>query len=195
MRYVSMWVAIILLCGFQASELRWPSPTVITLRFMAYGMPEGMYESAVAAAAMWRSPSLEIRIVPEGYNRKTNGRIMFGGPITLGRGIMGTTHRMGMESRQLTGCDVTISDGNVPWHFGHEPPSPDRADAITDFAHEFGHCIALLHEDGATPPALMRTHIPYGAYHRMLPEDDRAARDRLFPPEQYGGLLGCGKRF
>ena len=78
MRYAIIWAAILLLCGFQASELRWPSPTTITLRFMAYGMPDGMYEAAVAAAAMWRSPSLEIRIVPEGYGGKTNGRIVFG---------------------------------------------------------------------------------------------------------------------
>ena len=194
MRALMLWAATLLLCGFQASELRWPSPTTITLRFMAYGMPEGMYEAAVAAAAMWRSPSLEIRIVPEGYSRKTNGRIIFGGPIVLGHGIMGTTHRMGVESRQLMGCDVTVSASNVPWHVSQEPPPPDSADAITDFAHEFGHCIGLLHEDGATPPALMRARVAYGEYHRALPADDRTARDRLFPQEQWLGLLGCGRR-
>ena len=194
MRHVIIWVAMLLLCGFLMSELRWPSPTTITLRFMAYGMPEGMYEAAVVAAAMWRSSSLEIRVVPEGYNGKTNGRIMFGGPVALGHGIMGTIHRMGIQSRQLMGCDVTVSAGDVPWHLSQEPPPPDHTDAITDFAHEFGHCIGLLHEDSATPPALMRTRIPYGAYHRTLTTDDLAARDRLFPQEQWLGLLGCSKR-
>lgn len=186
-------LVVTLTCAFQPATLRWRSPVVIILRFAPEGMPLGMYASAVAAAGLWRGPSVEIRIVEESHAGEVNGVIRYGGALALGHGIMGTILRMGVESGELKGCDVQVADTVVPWHTGVEPPGPEEADALTAFAHEFGHCLGLLHENGATPPALMRTAIHYGEYHRTLPPDDTAARDRLFPAARRRS--GCGLRF
>ena len=191
-------LCLALLTGFQPSELRWRSPAILTLRFMAEGMPAGMYRAAQVAASMWQNERVRIRIVDEGYVGPTSGSIIFGGPVDVRHGIM-TTFPRG-SSTALAGCDIMVAATPVPWHVDVSPPPVDHSDAITAFAHEMGHCLGLLHENGATPPALMRQPLRYGEYHRALPPDEVRARDVLFPPAPpvppaaRRGWFGCGTR-
>ena len=62
-------LCLAMLTGFQPSELRWRSPATLTLRFMAAGMPAGMYLAAQVAASMWQSERVKIRIVNEQLRR------------------------------------------------------------------------------------------------------------------------------
>ena len=192
-------ICLAILTGFQPAELRWRSPANLTLRFVSAGMPAGMLRAVQVAASMWQNDRVKIRIVDEQYVGPTSGSIVFGGPVDQRHGIM-TTFPRG-SSTTLAGCDIMVAATPVPWHVDVSPPPADHSDAITAFAHELGHCLGLLHENGATPPALMRQPLRYGEYHRTLPPDELRARDVLFPlappvpPAARGGWFGCGKLF
>jgi len=183
-------LAGLLLMGFEVSILRWPAPLHLRMHCFEADLPPGMCTAAQHAADMWHSPALRISIVSAGH--EAQGAIMRG---TVRDGRMGAGLFVQVGTQRLRRCEILVDPDATPegWHTDVAPPPEGRYDAITDLAHELGHCLGLMHVEGATPPALMRPLIHRGAYHRALALDDMAGRDALFPsPPRAAG--GCGTR-
>lgn len=192
-RGLTLLLLVFLTCGFQVSSLRWDTRTyhVLRLRYVPDGMPAAMYDAAVRAAQMWDAPPLRLVVLPADLLSPEEAQGHIGVDPSPTAGLMQTQHFM--QGGRLTRCAILVHPGITAWHTGEDAPPADLNDAQTALAHEMGHCLGLLHEDHAMPPALMRSKVPTGTYQRALSPDDRRGYEALYGDNvpHYGG---CGRR-